>query len=830
MPQSALSIGSDMSSAGFSVAAVGDFNGDGLTDFVVGGPYDTANTGSAYLIYGDGGGVPATTDLADLDPQDGFEISGDTVGGLTGFAVAAAGDINGDGFGDVLVSAPGGSADYIYTYTRFDGYTRFYSTYIPITYTYTYTGYTTYGASYTEQRTYQAGYTYFSSYYYGTAIQYFYTETRANAGGAFVIFGTDAQPAMIDTAALGDQGLQILGAYDNDMAGLDVAGVADFNGDGIDDVALGASEAGDVGRGRVYVVFGDDQDLPDAQDLQGMSSADGVVLTTQQVDSGFGMALAASEDINGDGFGDIAVGAANADVEHSYTYTRTDGYTRFYSTYIPVTYTYTYTGYTTYGEAYTDQRTYVGGYYTFSSYYYGFTQTYTYTSTLTEAGQVYVFFGSDGPPQYSYAAEGLDGANGFTFSGRQSGDHVGSDVAMIGDVNGDGIADILIGASGVDGSGAADVGAAYVVFGQSGSGPANLTADDLNSSLGFVIQSDGAGRNLGRTVSGVGDVNGDGLDDMMVVDTLSDGSAGRAHLIFGQSGTSLQSGISLGDLDGTSGFTFHSDGTMPGGNFGVSVSGGDLNGDGKSDILIGSSDGTTGVTRVINGGLTALRIYDRLDGALDGQIDMTYLTDPYVIGSGQNDVLSGAGSDAIMYGFWGDDDLSGKSGNDTILAGNGNDTVSSGSGDDLAKGGRGADIIKGGSGEDTIIAGDGADELRGGSDNDLLMGGRGDDTLFGGDGEDTLDGGSGSDFLTGKSGADTFVFASDSVTDEILDFEVGLDVIDLSRMSVTVQNFLIDYQVDGSAQVFVASELLVVRGANGTVLDAVNFTSDDFVF
>ena len=82
---------------GVSVASAGDFNGDGYPDFII-GAQQASNEGKAFIYYG-GPSLDATPD---------FTLTGETTGALTGFgaSVASAGDVNGDGFGDVIVGAP----------------------------------------------------------------------------------------------------------------------------------------------------------------------------------------------------------------------------------------------------------------------------------------------------------------------------------------------------------------------------------------------------------------------------------------------------------------------------------------------------------------------------------------------------------------------------------------------------------------------------------------------------------------------------------------------------------------------------------------------------
>ena len=107
--------------AGFSVSSAGDVNGDGFADLIVGahrGDDGGSNAGEAYVVFGKASGFGATVntggfdrqviDLTTLSAADGFIIQGDTAGDQAGTSVSAAGDVNGDGFDDLIVGAPGG--------------------------------------------------------------------------------------------------------------------------------------------------------------------------------------------------------------------------------------------------------------------------------------------------------------------------------------------------------------------------------------------------------------------------------------------------------------------------------------------------------------------------------------------------------------------------------------------------------------------------------------------------------------------------------------------------------------------------------------------------
>ena len=91
-----------------SVASAGDVNGDGFADLIVGAamPIRTAvDSGASYVVFGKAAGFAANLDLSTLDGTNGFKLSGAAAGDQCGFSVASAGDVNGDGFADLIVGA-----------------------------------------------------------------------------------------------------------------------------------------------------------------------------------------------------------------------------------------------------------------------------------------------------------------------------------------------------------------------------------------------------------------------------------------------------------------------------------------------------------------------------------------------------------------------------------------------------------------------------------------------------------------------------------------------------------------------------------------------------
>lgn len=139
----------------------------------------------------------------------------------------------------------------------------------------------------------------------------------------------------------------------------------------------------------------------------------------------------------------------------------------------------------------------------------------------------------------------------------------------------------------------------------------------------------------------------------------------------------------------------------------------------------------------------------------------------------------------LVIGTDGADDLRGWNGADSLQGLDGNDWLRGGNGDDESFGGAGEDFITDGAGDDFAHGGTGNDMIRSGVGNDHAYGGAGDDRLRGNDGDDVLDGGTGRDRMSGDAGADTFVFKTGYARDFIMDFEVGIDRLDLSGLGVT---------------------------------------------
>ena len=185
------------------------------------------------------------------------------------------------------------------------------------------------------------------------------------------------------------------------------------------------------------------------------------------------------------------------------------------------------------------------------------------------------------------------------------------------------------------------------------------------------------------------------------------------------------------------------------------------------DILIGNAQDN------IIRGLGRRDSLEGEDGAdtLDGGVGNDTL-----IGGNGDDSLEGGGGNDILEGNAGNDILTDLDGNDWLQGGLGDDSLEGGWGNDKLEGGAGKDILEGGAGNDWLEGGLGDDFLSSGSSEDWLRGDSGNDTLDGGQGRDRLDGGLGNDILIGGTEGDSFVLRQGDGTDLIVDF-----LADLSR-------------------------------------------------
>ena len=175
-------------------------------------------------------------------------------------------------------------------------------------------------------------------------------------------------------------------------------------------------------------------------------------------------------------------------------------------------------------------------------------------------------------------------------------------------------------------------------------------------------------------------------------------------------------------------------------------------------------------------------------------------------------------------GRGGNDVITGRNGSDKLRGNQGNDSLSGGDGHDFLRGGSGDDTLNGGNGNDYLNGGIGLDVINGDGGNDTLLGKIGTDTLNGGSGNDTLDGGVDDDILTGGSGTDQFIFANDSGSDRITDFNANGEKLDFTASTYTFSDVSVT-SVSGGVRVDVGAVSVTLDGVTVGQIDA-----SDFIF
>ena len=132
----------------------------------------------------------------------------------------------------------------------------------------------------------------------------------------------------------------------------------------------------------------------------------------------------------------------------------------------------------------------------------------------------------------------MDGSDGFVINGIDGSDLSGISVSGAGDISGDGVADLIIGAFGADPNGNSNAGESYVVFGGALTGSTGtVELSSLDGSDGFVINGINEDDRSGISVSGAGDINADGVADLIIgafgADPNANSSAGESYVLFG---------------------------------------------------------------------------------------------------------------------------------------------------------------------------------------------------------------------------------------------------------------------------------------------------------
>lgn len=447
--------GANFDTAGFSVNGVGDINGDGISDIIIGAPgcsqiaattcksIDPTGGGKSYVVYG--GQSSSIINLETLTIQQGFSIIGSPQGNV-GFSVKGAGDFNGDGSPDMIIGAPGNATNKGEAYVIFGKNTSFTrDIYLnPLSLS---QGFTIYGINAGDKTGYSVSgigdinNDHFDDIIIGAI------GNKTSIGKTFVIFGNNFSQNIHLSGLTMPQGFTISGANAGDNSGWSVSGAGNVNNDEYDDFIIGVPKSSSslgIYTGISYVFYGNKTST--FGDINLNNSINGFTITGSAADAWSGFSVSAAGDFNDDGCDDIIIGAP---------------------------------------------------------------------AVNTGDGQIYVIFGCQDFANVNLASTNSN-VKWVTITGASIFDYSGTSVSGAGDVNGDGIDDVIIGAPG-----ATDFGAAYVVFGSKKLANLNLEALSYNNKVqynspGFSIIGANYADRAGFAVGNVSDFNNDGYADVTV--------------------------------------------------------------------------------------------------------------------------------------------------------------------------------------------------------------------------------------------------------------------------------------------------------------------------
>jgi hypothetical protein len=536
---------------GVSVSTAGDVNGDGYADILAGAhTYDGGQTdeGAVYIWYGSAHG------MGDTQRNPDWRYESDQAGACFGWSVDTAGDVNGDGYSDILIGA-----------------------------------------------------------------RYFNTSGYVSAGSVFVFHGS----AQGLSASVPDS---INGEQENGQLGFSVGGAGDVDGDGYGDVIVGAPyfDHGQASEGRVYVYQGS---------VTGIVTDTVWIAESNLANAHFGSAAGSAGDVNGDGYGDVIVGApgyANGQTEEGAAFVWFGSPYGLGSSGDPTTANWKSEG--NQALAYLGSAVASAGDVNGDGYSDVIVGAYGYDHGKSNEGMAQVFCGS---------ANGLASAPAWTAEGDLAEAAFGRSVGSAGDVNGDGYSEVIVGAYKFTHN-ETNEGRAYVYDG---------AKSGLSSVPDWTAESNQIQAFFGFAVGTAGDVNGDGYSDVIVGayqyqngSTWRDAHEGAAFVWYG-------SAAGLGTAGDPTNADWMADSNQPMSQFGYAVStAGDVNGDGYSDVIIGAPaynngpeyEGRSIVYYGAAGGLSVVARWTAEGNQAGAAFGSTVSTAGDVNGDGFGDVIVGA--------------------------------------------------------------------------------------------------------------------------------------------------------------------------------------------
>jgi hypothetical protein len=394
-----------------------------------------------------------------------------------------------------------------------------------------------------------------------------------HAGKVYLVLGKSSGLSLGVNLSLADASWRGEGVWD--QAGNSVSSAGDVNGDGYDDLLIAAhynASGGISSRGKVYIIFGKASGW--AKNVS-LSNADASFLGETRFDNA-GDCVDSLGDVNGDGYDDIIIGAR-----------------------------------------YNDE----GG---------------------SSAGQAYIVFGKASGWNKDVNLSGADAS----FIGEAADNLAGYSVAGPGDLNGDHLDDILIGAPESSAS-KSFAGMVYVIFGKTSGWSMNVKLTSNNVDASYAPEADGDW--AGNSVSGAGDVNGDGLKDFLVGSFYSDKGTfetGQAYVVLGKM-NGWAKGVGLGTVAGS----YRGEGMLNNAGYSVS-SAGDVDGDGLDDFLIDApGNPEPGATHKGQAYMIRGKAAGWAQNVVLNNVDASWWSEPTGSGLGQS---MGGGSDVNGDGY---DDL-----------------------------------------------------------------------------------------------------------------------------------------------------------------------------
>ncbi len=583
---------------GIALASAGDVDGDGFSDVLVAASNFSGGQsfeGKVYLYMGTANGLASSP---------AWQATGGQANAYFGKALASAGDVNGDGYSDVLISAQ------LYDDDQVDEGR-----------VYLYLGSAS-GLALSAAQFIDGDQT---SAQFGQSIAC--AGDVDGDGDSDVVLGS----GLFDFGGVGNTGLAavfsgvpggisttrtpLLGGTQFDARlGSAVASAGDVNGDGFSDVAVAAVLYDDTktDEGKVFVYYGSGSGADSTADFSAVGG---------QTGAQFGTSISTAGDVNGDGYSDLIVGA------QLYDFGEPDEGRAFVflgsSTGLASSATWTTESNQTnarHGNVVTTAGDLDGDGYSDVA-----VSALLWDSTLTDIGHVLIYHGG---------ATGLSTVAAQEIVGTQSSEFFGQSLAFAGDVNGDGLSDLAIGAQAYSNPDAAE-GAAFVYHGTFSLPP---------SSFQWSAKGQQTGANFGSSLGFAGDVNGDGFDDVVF------GAPNYHNALLADGKCSVHYGSGTG-LTPAQGFAVYGD--QNGARLGTSVAGiGDVNGDGYDDIATSAigydaSLPDVGLVRFFLGSATGLSTTpaESILGQSSGELFGTVIAGAGdVDGDGFVDVLIGSNS------------------------------------------------------------------------------------------------------------------------------------------------------------------------------------------